>query len=259
MVLGLVGGTLAVAAPAGADLDGSLADNQIIQCNGQNAIVTLNPTIKDGPALYAKVATKASDGSKFQFLTNDPVPANNNTCLVDAGIRTDQAGQDVKYLLDDQSNGNAVLTQSGATAKVSGVFRGSSSCYAEDPSPASKNYPNSYPLNGKLIWKFDQLDVKAKQIQIQQYIRIGAVTGTVSDLSATGIVIKGPGIGGTTSVYLTFYPTNSTKNVDPIGCTDGVGLDAIPGNTSLAELWLYQIDGPDVGTAVDPWSITIPG
>ena len=263
MVLGLVGGTLAVAVPAGADLDAGLDGNQLVQCAGINTIATLNPTIKDGDAKYIKAANKASDGTKQQFLTNDPVPANALTCFVDAGIATDQAGQDPKYLLDDQSNGNTLLTMAGGgpfgfTPKITGVFRGSSSCYAEDPSPASKSYPNVYPLNGKLIWKFDQADAKLKQLQIQQYLRIGAIAGTASDLSVSGIVIKGPGIGGDVSASITFYPTNSTKNVDPIGCTDGVGLDSIPGNTDLKELWLYAIDGPDADSVVDPWSITIP-
>ena len=256
-VSSLVAGTLAVAVPAGADLDATMTDNQIVQCNGQHIIATLNPTIKDGDAKYVKASSKRSDGTKHEFLTNNAIPADTNICAVDSGIKTNQAGQDVKYVLDNQTNGQN-LTQVGATAKTSGVFTGSSSCYAETPEPPAKSYPNSYPLQGKLIWKFDQLDAASKQIQMQQYIRIGAVPSTVSDLTVTGIVIKGPGLGGTVSAYITFYPTNNVKNVDPIGCTDGVGLDAIPLNTSLTELHLYAIDGPDAGTTADPWSVTIP-
>ena len=256
---GLIAGTLAVAVPAGADLDATLPDNQIVQCNGGNTISTLNPTLKDGDAKYTKSATKLSDGTKTQFLTNDPIPANALVCAVDSGIKTNQAGQDAKYVLDNQTNGQN-LTQVGPTAKTSGVLSGSSTCFGEDPIPASKTYPNAYPVQGKLIWKFDQLDAASKQIQMQQYIRLGITppyTGNTT-LNVTGIVIKGPGLGGTVSATITFYPTSSTKNIDPVGCQVAGGLDTIPGNTSLSELWVHGVDGPDAGTAVDPWSITIP-
>lgn len=259
-------GTLAVATPAGADLDGVMPDNQIMQCSGFHIIASLNPAIEEGDGQYMKAGLKASDGTKAEFLSDAPIAPNAVLCAVDAGIRTNNPALDTnkpgKYRLDDQiSNaevGNTSLSMGvsgpfSAGAKVAGSLQGAGSCYLEDPAPAAKSYPNAYPLNGKVIWKYDQADYKGKQQQTQQYIRVAAIPATLSDLEVTGIVIKGAGLGGTAYAAITFYPTNNAKkNVNPLGCADGLTP------ASLAELHVYAIDGPDANLTVDPWSISLP-
>jgi ABC-type oligopeptide transport system substrate-binding subunit len=96
----------AIAAPsAEADLNATEGGNQVVACTGGEYIASLNPTIKDGNAVdgfaarYTKAVVKLSDGTKTLF--GNPLPADNTACAIDAGIRTDQGYQDVKYLLDN--------------------------------------------------------------------------------------------------------------------------------------------------------------
>ncbi len=253
----LVGGGLVAFAPAPAG-----AAQSLLTCQGLSAIGSLNPTLKSNDAAYAKVALKDSDGTKTEYLSLAPIPADSTTCLVDAGIRTNQGGQDVKYTLDDQSNGAAALTRTGGAApdgKNVGSTFGSTTCNSTDTVNVDNTYPQSYPLQGKTIWKFEQLTTLGAQIQIQQYVRTGRdiADTNAQHITVKGIVIKGPGLGGDVSAVLNFYPTSSVKNTNALECVDAdVTDDAL--EASLAELTVQQADGSDVGTAVDDWLISIP-
>ena len=257
---GVAVGALALATPAGADLNPTKDGNQIVSCAGGVTIATLNPTYGSDVAKYLKVVNKSSDGTKIEFLTEVPVPDDSLTCLVDEGIRTNQASQDVKYLLDDQSNSNALLTVTGQSLVLEGsqtaTLTGSASC---DNAAVAANtpgyvYPAAYPLQGKSTWKFEQTYATGAQIQIQQYIRIGREVGEVDSykLSATGMVIKGPGIGASISAVFHFWPTNKSTN-NAVPCSTGT-----PG-ASIAELRVIAADGVDAGTDNDTWDLTIPG
>jgi hypothetical protein len=223
----LVGGGLAAFVPASAG-----AATTLVGCTGISSLAKLNPTLKAGNAKYTKAANTGTTG----------------TCLVDAGIRTNQAGQDVKYLLDDQTNGNAALTM----LKSSGTFSGSASCNRVDTG-LLVDYPDAYPLQGKLVWKFNQTFVTLVNIQSQQYVRLGTdpLDTDPTHITAKGIAIKGPGIGGDVSAALVFSPTASTKNVNLFGCVDNGDLSLNPATTSLAELNIDQQPSTS-------WDITIP-
>lgn len=255
---GVTLGALALASPAGADLDAGKADNQILSCSGGVTIASLNPAIQSGPAKYIKAVNKSSvAGTKFEFLSNAPVPGDNLTCFVDAGISTNQAGQDVKYVLDDQTSGNGVLSVNATAApngSQSAVLTGSSSCDSATTGPGY-DYPDSYPLQGKVTWKFEQLNVLLKQIQVQQYIRLGrdALDANPQHITVEGIVIKGPGLGGDSSAVIDFYPTTSTKNINVINCA----VPLTPGGI-LAEVRVIGADGTDADLLVDNWDVTIP-
>ncbi len=253
----LVGGGLVAFAPAPAG-----AAQSLLTCSGLSAIASLNPTIKSNDAAYVKTALKDSDGTKLEYLTNAPIPADTTSCLVDSGIRTNQGGQDVKYILDDQTNGNGGLTRTGNAApdgKNVGTTTGSATCNSSDVVNVDSAYPQGYPLQGKLIWKFEQLTALGAQIQIQQYLRTGRdlADPNAQHITVKGIVIKGPGIGGDVNAVLNFFPTNSVKNLDPLECVDAnVSDDAL--EASLAELTITQADGSDGDAFVDNWVISIP-
>ncbi len=262
----LVGGGLVAFAPAPAG-----AAQALLTCQGLSAIGSLNPTLKSNDAAYAKVALKDSDGTKTEYLSNAAIPADTTACFVDAGISTNQGGQDVKYLLDDQTNGNAALTRASTAApdgKNVASSVGSATCNTSDTVNVNATYPQSYPLQGKTIWKFEQLTPLGAQIQIQQYIRTGRdlADTNAQHITVKGIVIKGPGIGGDVSAVLNFFPTSSVKNTNVLECVDAdVTNDddpVTPGvqilEASLAELTITQADGSDVGTSVDDWLISIP-
>lgn len=223
----LVGGGLAAFVPATAG-----AAQTLVGCSGITSLAKLNPTLKAGDAKYTKAANTGTTG----------------TCLVDSGIRTNQAGQDVKYLLDDQTAGNSVLTM----LKSSGTFSGSASCNRVDTGLAT-DYPTGYPLQGKVVWKFNETFPTLVNIQSQQYLRLGVDPEDVdpTHIIATGIAIKGPGIGGDVSAKLVFGPTASIKNVNLLGCVDDGSLALNPATTSLAELNITQQESTS-------WDISIP-
>jgi hypothetical protein len=249
---GVALGGFAVAAPdAKADLDLVRDGNQLVMCTPSNLIASLNPTIKDGPdAKYVKAGAKISDGTKT-FL-GGPIPADDTDCSVDAGIRTEQGSQDVKYVLDNQTNGHALLE----LTKLSASLTGSTQCDSGLSGPAVE-YPNAYPLQGKLTYKFEnQLDAKGKGIQMQTFIRTYTDEDDPggSNVYVTGTVIKGPGVGGEITNAFTFLPTDSTKNVNLVlGCTDGEG----DGDAVGAELWIAPADGVDLDVDPDAAMITI--
>ena len=236
------------------------AETVLVSCTGVHAIITLNPTTGSGDARYTKWTTKDSDGTKVDLLGN-PIPADTQSCSVDAGIRTNQPTQDAKYLLDDQTNGASTLTTSGLAAKSVMSVTGSGTCRSSDPL-LNTAYPASYPLQGKVVTKFDQNYAPTPTgalipIQMQSYIRLGSdPLDPDGDVTVTGIVMKGPGLGGTVKASLSIFPTNSVKNLNPIDCIVASGSSS--GNASIAEMSLAQSDGSDLGSAIDPWVISIP-
>jgi hypothetical protein len=256
MAAGLVVAAVGIGSPdAGADLNGTDPGNQLVQCTSSELIASLNPTIKDGNATdffarYVKATSKRSDGTKT-FLTN-PIPADSTTCSVDAGIRTNQGAQDVKYVLDDQSNGNATLT----LASVAAALTGSTQCNSNSVNvPGVNDYPTSYPLQGKLIYKFVETFPTLAPIQIQMFIRTYTdATDTAGLVHVTGTVIKGPGVGGRITTAFTFLPTDSAKNSNVVaGCPDGT-----PGNAYAGELWITGGDSVyDADVANETVQITI--
>jgi hypothetical protein len=241
MACGLLAVSVGIAAAPGADADLNLvaAGNQLVECTGTEIVATLNPTIKDGSggshdARYVKASAKASDGTKT-FLGGVPVPADNTTCSIDAGIRTNQGAQDVKYVLDDQTGGNATLN--ALTSKpIAGTLTGSTQCDSSQTGPETM-YPNAYPLQGKLIVKFIELNA-GKPIQQQGYIRTYADPADPGVFHVTGTVIKGPGLGGRLTTAFSFLPTDSVKNINVVtGCTNGIAGDAVG-----AELYILSAD-----------------
>jgi hypothetical protein len=257
LAAGLVVAAVGISSPdAGADLNATDNGDQLVECSGSELIATLNPTIKDGTtvdghvARYIKAATKRSDGTKT-FLSI-PIPADTMSCSVDAGIRTNQTSQDVKYVLDNQSNGHATLTM-GATGKVAASLSGSSQCDSSQAGPLNE-YPVGYPLQGKLIFKFAELNEKGAQIQIQSYVRTYSDDADPGVFHVTGTVIKGPGLGGRATTAFTFLPTDSTKNVNVVtGCTNGTAGDA-----AGAELWVTGTDSAaDADAANETFTVTI--
>jgi hypothetical protein len=252
LAAGIAVGGFAVGTPAArADLDLVRPGNQLVECSGASSIATVNPTIKDGPnALYMKASAKRSDGTKT-FLTA-PIPADATTCTVDAGIRTNQAGQDVKYTLDDQSGGHATLT----LTKLSASLLGSTQCNGNETG-ADVEYPNAYPLQGKLSMTFAELTPAAKAVKIDTYVRSYTDDDdpNASNFYLTGIVTKGPGLGGLVTNTLTFLPTDSTKNINLVeGCTDAEGQT---GDAIGAELWIVESDGVDADAIEDGLAVTI--
>ena len=257
---GVAVGVLALATPAGADLNPTKDGNQIVACANGVTIGTFNPTIKASSAKYIKAAFKSSDGTKTAFLSGAPVPDDGLVCLVDAGIRTDQPTQDPKYVLDNQDNGNPALTVTGASLTIEGsqsmVMTGSSSCdfINVDANTAGYTYPSAYPMQGKATWKFEQTFATGVQIQLQQYLRFDyeAAEANPSLVSIAGIVIKGPGLGGTTSAYVDLYPTSSVKNIAVADCVLGNPASAV------AEVSMQNADGLDADLLVDTWDVSIP-
>lgn len=246
----------AIAAPsADADLNATAGGNQIVECAGGEYIAGLNPSIKDGNAVdghvarYTKASVKMSLGDKT-FLGGIPVPADATVCSIDAGIRTEQAYQDVKYLLDNQTNGQNNLT----LQKVSGSLLGSTQCVSSAPQTGQNAYPTAYPLQGKLAYTFNQLDAKGKFIALQAYVRTYSDTDDPGVFLVTGTVIKGIGVGGRATTAFTFLPTDSTKNNNTVaGCTDGT-----PGNAIGAELYVTGADSandPDLDD--QPLTVTL--
>ena len=231
------------------------AETVLVSCTGVHSIITLNPTTGSGDARYTKWTTKDSDGTKVDLL-GSPIPADTQSCSVDAGIRTNQPTQDAKYTLDDQTNGATNLTTSGLTAKSVLSVAGSGTCRSSDPL-LNTAYPFSYPLQGKVVTKFDQTTPALVPIQMQSYIRLGSdPLDPDGDVTVTGIVMKGPGVGGTVKATVAIFPTNSVKNLNPIDCIVASGSSS--GNASIAEMSLAQSDGSDLGSAIDPWVVSIP-
>lgn len=230
------------------------AETVLVSCSGIHSIITLNPATGSGDARYTKWGTTDSNGTKLD-LFGAPIPPDAQSCTVDPGISTNQpAPQDVRYTLDNQTNGAATLTTAGLLAKSTISVSGSGTCRQGDPL-LNTAYPASYPLQGKVVTKFDQLSLTGAQIQMQSYVRFGADPDD-GDVTVTGIVMKGPGLGGTVKATLSIFPTNSVKNLNAVDCIAPSGSSA--GDAAIAEMSLAQSDGPDVGTAIDPWEVTIP-
>ena len=236
------------------------AETVLVSCTGIHSIITLSPTTGSGDARYTKWTTKDSDGTKLNLFGN-PIPADTQSCAVDAGIRTNQPTQDAKYLLDDQTNGVSTLTTSGVTAKSVMGVAGSGTCRSSDPL-LNTAYPASYPLQGKVVTKFDQNYAPTPTgalvpIQMQSYIRLGSdPLDPDGDVTVTGIVMKGPGVGGTVKATVAIFPTNSVKNLNPGDCIAASGSSS--GNAAIAEMSLAQSDGSDPGSVIDPWVVSIP-
>jgi hypothetical protein len=234
------------------------AESVLLSCTGMSKIVTMNPPTGSAGAKYLKWSVKDSDGTKFD-LFGAPVPADALGCDVDTGIRTPNAatnsasGKDNPF--DDQTNGHADLTTAGATAKSVMSLAGSGSCRTDVP---DTSYPSAYPIQGKVITKFDQTDASSKPISQLSYVRLDAdPLDAEGDIKVTGTVIKGPGTGGEVRATIALFPTNSTKNVNVIDCSPD--FTPVPaGNAQVVEMKLGQADGSDAGTAIDPWVVAIP-
>lgn len=265
LACGLVGAALTIIpSPAEADLNLTFGGDQVLQCTGTQLVASLNPTIKDGTvpdghvARYIKAAVKRPNGLGKTFLGGVPVPDDATTCVVDAGIRTNQSAQDVKYLLDNQTDdgtppgGHATLT----TNKIVGSLTGSTQCDSSVGTiPGVNDYPTAYPLQGKLVFGFTQTNsVTLKALGMQAYTRTYSDEDDAGAFHVTGTVIKGPGVGGRFTTAFTFLPTDSTKNINVLtGCTNGVAGDA-----AAAELYIAPSDSDlDVDGDPQPTMVTI--
>jgi hypothetical protein len=276
--LALAGSMMAFASPAGADLDLVKADNQIVRCTGSVILATLNPTLQSGDARYLKTSSKRNDGTVNHLsLTGQEDFGNsttdNNSCAIDAGIRTvntatnSLSGKDNPYdnqtfdgsdpggfaTLDVGQVGTGALT---GTGKTSGVFGGSASCNRADPALVT-DYPRGYPINGKLINKFQQLTATGAQYQLQSYLRLGTDPADTdpTHITVEGTVIKGPGIGGDVSATFAFGAAFApTKNINLTDCIANPSLQ----NASLGSLIISAADGTDAGATVDAFDVTVP-
>ena len=247
------------------------APHVLVSCTGVNQIATVNPALGSRSAKYVKEVTKDSIGDKTEFGTNANVPTDATTCALDSGIRTDDpntnSGTATAQMnpFDNQSNGFASLTTHGsAIAKTVMALAGSSTCQTEPQATVNNSYPRAYPIQGKVTVTFDQhLSTPAlnpAHIQIQEYVRFGK---DISDpnpthVHVTGIVTKGPGLGGDVSATLRVWPTTNVKNLNPLECSDA-DVTQTTNSASLTEMAFTQADGSDGNTTVDPWTVTIPG
>jgi len=262
--LALVAGGMAFVAPAA-----NAADTTLVTCNNTRIVALLNPTLGSSDAKYVKASVKRNDAAnsaKYHLsLTGaedlGPSAQDATTCTVDAGIKTNNpatnsaGGKDNPF--DNQTNGQN-LTMTGSTPflpGISGTSAGSNTCNRSDTT-LDRDYPAAYPLQGKLIFKYNQADAAAKQIQHQLYTRLGAddTDPDVTHITVRGIVIKGPGVGGDVHATFAFGAAFSSKNVNLGDCI----ATTAAGNASLAALLITPADGSDVGTTVDPLTITIP-
>lgn len=234
---------------ANAGVQSAHAATTLVACSGLSSIMSMNPTLKSTNANYVKAVSTDSNGTKLDMF-GSPVPADALTCLVDSGIRTNNGLQDARYQLDDQTGGNAVLTTSGVVARAAGSMVGSASC--DLTGTADNLYPVAYPFQGKVAWRFDQLDGSSRQVQSQQYVKLSPDPDIPLQFKVTGTVIKGPGVGGDVTAELGYVPTSNVKNLNFSDCfTGGTGA-------SIAEVSLSQKDGSDADTLIDPWVITLP-
>lgn len=235
--------------------------NLLLSCTGTRQIATFNPTLGSSSAKYVKGAAKDSIGDKTE-LGGGTVPADATACVAGTGIRNHDPATDVGTKInpfDNQTNGATNLTTTGGLAKTMLTLAGSASCQTEPQGTVNNAFPRAYPLQGKLTMKFDQLDAKGKQIQLQAYVRL---SHDIADPDGThwqmeGTVIKGPGLGGDLSATVRLQPTTSTKNLNPLECTDADVTDD-SNNASIAEVAITPADGSDQDIAVDPLTVSIP-
>ncbi len=268
--LALAGGMMAIAAPAAS------AATTLMTCSGTSLIASLNPTLGSSDAKYAKAASKRNDGSiNHLSLTGGedlgPSVSDNTSCAVASGIRTTVAatnslsGKDNPF--DNQTadgsepGGYATLTMGSiaSAAKLVGSTAGSASCNRADPGLVT-TYPQAYPLNGKLVYKFLELTPTAVQIQAQLYVRLGTdpLDTDITHITVRGISIKGPGVGGDVSGTLAFGAAYApTKNINLLDCTAD-GTPPAAGNASLGSLIITPADGSDAGALVDDLTVSIP-
>jgi len=266
------GGMAAFAVPAA-----NAASQSLLTCSGTSIVALLNPTLGSADAKYAKAAVKRIDSANsakyHSSLTGGedlgPSPVDATTCLVDAGIRTNNtatnsaSGKDNPF--DNQTNSQATLSMTTSTPFVPAIVgstAGSATCNRSDPA-VNGDYPQAYPLQGKLIFKYSQADALAKQIQLQAYTRLGSDTADpdVTHITVRGTVIKGPGVGGdVTSTFGFGAAFDTKKNLNLLDCVnDNSNInDPRDGNASLATLIISPADGSDVGTTVDPFLVSIP-
>jgi hypothetical protein len=266
----LTGGMMAVAAAPAANA--VPLGQTLMSCTGTVVAASLNPALGSGDAKYAKAglkrlgAVEAASGKYNLSLTGaedlGAPPADNTVCTVDAGIRTNNPSSDSTKPnpFDDQTVGQSLLTMAGGgfVAKIAGKAAGSASCNRTDTN-LNTAYPQAYPLQGKMIYKYNQADAAAKQMQNQFYVRLGAdpLDPDITHITLDGIVIKGPAAGGQVDATFAFGAAFSPKkNLNLLDCTAGVG--AAVGNASLGLLIIQQADGADLDTAVDPLTVSIP-
>jgi hypothetical protein len=265
------GGMAAFAVPAA-----NAADTTLLSCTGTSIVALLNPTLGSADAKYTKVAVKridATNSAKYHAsLTGGedlgPSTQDTTSCSVNSGIRTNNtatnsaSGKDNPF--DNQTNGLATLNMTAGTpfvGSIVGSTAGSATCNRSDPA-VNGDFPQSYPLQGKLIFKFSQADAAAKQIQLQAYTRLGTdpADSDVTHITVVGTVIKGPGVGGDVHSTFGFGATFSNKNLNLLDCVNDNTDNQNPrqGNASLASLIISPADGSDVNLLVDPFTVTIP-
>jgi len=265
------GGMAAFAVPAA-----NAASQSLLTCTGTQIVALLNPTLGSADAKYAKAAVKRMDSANqakyHASLTGGEdlglSPLDATTCLVDSGIRTNNTatnaanGKDNPF--DNQTNGQTTLSMTTSTPFVPAIVgstAGSATCNRSDPA-VNGDYPQAYPLQGKLIFKYSQADALAKQIQLQAYTRLGTdpLDSDVTHITVRGTVIKGPGVGGDVTSTFGFGAAFSNKNLNLLDCVNDNSDNQNPhlGNASLAVLIISPADGSDVGTTADPFVVSIP-
>jgi hypothetical protein len=268
--LATAGGMMVLAAPAAT---AAPLGQTIMSCSGTIVVASLNPALGSGDAKYTKAGlkrlgpTEAASGKYNLSLTGQEdlgaPPSDTTSCAVDSGITTDVPATDSTKPnpFDNQTNGASTLDMTSPsiyTPKIAGKAAGSASCNRDDTTLVTA-YPQGYPLQGKMIYKYAQLNEKGKQIQNQFYIRLGTdpLDADITHITLEGIVIKGPGASGQVDGTFAFGAAYSPKkNLNLLDCTATTG-NAL-GNASLGLLIIQQADGADADTAVDPLTVSIP-
>ena len=261
--LAIAGSMMAVAAPAA-----NAATQSLLNCGTSTHLFSsLNPQLRSGNARYTKAVSKRNNGATNHLsLTGSqdlgPSTTDATSCAVDVGIRTNNPSSNsitnVNNPFDDQTNGQATLSMGAitSTATIAGVSSGSATCNRADPA-LLRNYPQAYPLNGLITFKYLQLTAANVAIQNQFYTRLGTdpLDTDVTHITVKGIVTKGPGIGGDVSATFAFGASFApTKNLNLTDCLANPAL----GNASLGSLLINAADGSDADSLPDDFQVTIP-
>jgi hypothetical protein len=210
--LAMVGSMVAVAAPA------SAAPTVIGNCGGSVSLGTLTPPLGDQTA--AVVAS-----TKLLKSVLGAKPTLGGVCNTNPAF----------------ANGNSTTTPKAQAAKLSGR----ASCANGAPAQAvDATAATQYPLNGKISTTMTETGADTKPLVIQSYIALlGAATsgnpfGDVFNLG--GIVIKGVGVGATT--------TGSIWQ-DPVSKLLGKARSGVTLNTTNGSPTVTSSASPAVGAA----------
>jgi hypothetical protein len=213
--LATVGGMVAVAVPASADVTNG--PNLVGSCTSSVSLGKLNPALGDqtGPTVAAlALATNISTKTKEA-----------GTCQADGG----PAGA----AFVATASGNSVLHPKAQAAKLSGNASCATGATAQ---AADASAATAYPLNGKVTYTMTETNALTKPIVLQGYITLLGFNSTPAHntglggdvVDVGGVVIKGVGVGATLAGTIWEDPVAKLAKDSPDQpgiYTTGYGLD----------------------------------